>query len=209
MKQTLNQKESLTRRWLSDSLSGMRELWKELACVLAGLLAVAAGLCEMAGGYSRMLMILGAVVAVLYAPFVIRAWMAMRSQRRELAKLGTPARMKLQLPYHELSARFQALARVDEGVLVSMGYLSWASPESGKITITREGESDWNGLYWINDAGGQGVVHGLALYRKGVLAVYPASAQALFETAFMNNILLPQGKDFRTCLSARGSGSRK
>lgn len=183
----------------------MKGLSNYLTCAAAGMLSVVAGLWGVAGEYSRALAVLGSVVAVVYALFAIRAWLDIRAARRELAKLGTPARLELQMPYYELAARFQALIRVDEGVQVSEGYLSWAAPEYGRICISREGESDWKALYWLND----NATHGLALYHRGTLAVYPASAQALFETPFMKSILLPTREEFNAWLSARGSASRK
>ena len=183
----------------------MKDLRDNLVCVFVGLLSVVAGLWGVAGEYSRALAVLGSVVAVVCALFAIRAWLDIRAARRELAKLGTPARLELQMPYYELAARFQTLIRVDEGVQVSEGYLSWAAPEYGRICISREGESDWKVLYWLND----NATHGLALYHRGTLAVYPASAQALFETPFMKSILLPTREEFNAWLSARGSASRK
>ena len=183
----------------------MKDLRDNLVCVFVGLLSVVAGLWGVAGEYSRALAVLGSVVAVVYALFAIRAWLDIRAARRELAKLGTPARLELQMPYYELAARFQALIRVDEGVLVSEGYLSWAAPEYGRISISREGESDWKALFWLND----NATHGLALYHRGTLAVYPASAQALFETPFMKSILLPTREEFNAWLSAHGSASRR
>jgi hypothetical protein len=183
----------------------MKGLSNHLTCAAAGMLSVVAGLWGVAGEYSRALAVLGSVVAVVYVLFAIRAWLYIRAARRELAKLGTPARLELQMPYYELAARFQALIRVDEGVQVSVGYLSWAAPEYGRISISREGESDWKALFWLND----NETHGLALYHRGMLAVYPASAQALFETPFMKSILLPTREEFNAWLSALGSASRK
>ena len=183
----------------------MKEWRNNLVCVLAGVLAVLAGLWGVAGDYSRRLVLLGAVVVLLNLPFAIRAWVRLRSTRRELAKLGTPARLELQMPYHKLAARFLTMAAAHEGVFVAPGYLTWASPEHGELRITKEEESDWKALYWVDGH----ATHGLALYHQGTLAVYPASAQALFEDAFLKSILLPTREAFTAWLSARDSASRK
>ena len=187
----------------------MKDLRDNLVCVFVGLLSVVAGLWGVAGEYSRALAVLGSVVAVVCALFAIRAWLDIRAARRELAKLGTPARLELQMPYHEIFSRVQALARVDAGVLVSPGYCSWKSPAYGRISIAHGDGDEWKALFWLNDAAAQQELHGLALYRRGELSVYPASAQVRFEEAYMENLLHPSRDAFNQWLSAHGSASRK
>ena len=187
----------------------MKGLSNYLTCAAAGMLSVVAGLWGVAGEYSRALAVLGSVVAVVYALFAIRAWLDIRAARRELAKLGTPARLELQMPYYELAARFQALIRVDEGVQVSEGYLSWAAPAYGRISIAHGHGDAWKALFWLNDAAAQQELHGLALYRRGELSVYPASAQVRFAEAYLENLLHPSRDAFNQWLSAHGSASRR
>ena len=194
---------------LPSLIGTMNDLRNNLLCVVAGLLAVAAGLWGVAGEYSRALAVLGGLLAVLYFPFACRAWTSMLATRRELAELGKPARMALQMPYHEISSRVQALARVDAGVLVSPGYCSWKSPAYGRISIAHGDGDAWKALFWLNDAAEQQELHGLALYRRGELSVYPASAQAHFAEVYMENLLHSSRDAFNQWLSAHGSASRR
>ena len=144
------------------------------------------------------------------------------STRREKAKLGTPARLELDMPYHELVARFLALAKVDDMVTVEQGWLSWKTQSFADISIRRVGESDWMALYWVRsnwhytdtqlrrvcksaaqempEEFKKAEAHGLLIYSKGVLSIYPEPHRKQVEDAFMDNIFLPTREAFMTWL---------
>lgn len=148
------------------------------------------------------------------------------STRRARAKLGTPARVELEMPYHELAARFQALARVDENAFAEPGWLAWNTQAFAVIRIRHEGESDWMALYWIRSnwhytdtqlrqvcksAGHElpagfkkSKAHGLIIYSKGVLSVYPEPHKEQVQDAFMDNIFLPTREAFMAWLAEYG-----
>lgn len=145
------------------------------------------------------------------------------STRRAKAKLGTPARLELEMPYHELAARFQALARVVDTVTVEQGWLSWNTQGFADIAIHRVGDADWMALYWVRSnwhytdtqlrrvckAAGSEMpeefkkarAHGLLIYRKGALSIYPELHREQVEDAFMDNIFLPTREAFMAWLA--------
>lgn len=145
------------------------------------------------------------------------------STRREREKLGTPARLELDMPYHELVARFLALAKVDDMVTVEQGWLSWKTQSFADISIRRVGESDWMALYWVRsnwhytdtqlrrvcksaaqempEEFKKAKAHGLLIYSKGMLSIYPEPHRKQVEDAFMDNIFLPTREAFMTWLA--------
>lgn len=146
------------------------------------------------------------------------------STRREREKLGTPARLELEMPYHELAARFQILAaKLEDSVSVEQGWLSWNTQAFADIAIRRVGESDWMALYWVRtnwhytdtqlsrvcksaaqempEEFKKAKAHGLLIYSKGVLSIYPETHRKQVEDAFMDNIFAPTREAFMAWLA--------
>lgn len=148
------------------------------------------------------------------------------STRKAKAKIGTPARLELEMPYHELAARFQALAGVDEHAFAEPGWLVWDTQAFAAIRIRHESESDWMALYWIRSnwhytdtqlrrvckVAAQEMpeefrtakAHGLIIYCKGVLSIYPEPHKEQVQDAFMDNIFLPTREAFTAWLAKYG-----
>lgn len=188
--------------------------WKQNALfVLAGAsLTALGGFMSCKGGFSAkavVIVALGLFLTVGASWLVAREVCEILSTRKAIARLGTPARVALEMPYHELAARFMALGKADAGVLLSPGYFSWSVPVHGRISIAHGDGDEWKALFWLNDAATQQELHGLALYRRGELSVYPASAQAHFAEAYLENLLHPSRDAFNQWLSAHGSASRR
>jgi len=203
--------------------------WKQNALfALAGMIILALGCWIIidngeVSAKAAILVVLGLCGTIGCSWLVVLDVREILSTRREREKLGTPARLELDMPYHELVARFLALAKVDDLVTVEQGWLSWKTQSFADISIRRMGESDWMALYWVRSnwhytdtqlrrvckAAAQEMpeefkkskAHGLLIYSKGVLSIYPEPHRKQVEDAFMDNIFLPTRETFMTWLA--------
>lgn len=205
--------------------------WKQNAgFALAGVALAALGCWGMFNGQrdAKMvgLVVLGLLVATGATWLVSLDMREILSIRKARAKMGNPARIMLEMPYHELAARFQALARVDELTFVERDCLSWNSQSFAIIRIRRESETDWMALYWVRanwhytdtqlrqvcKSAGQELpaefkkskAHGLIIYSKGVFSIYPEPHKEQVQDAFMDNIFLPTREAFMAWLTEYG-----
>lgn len=172
------------------------------------------------------LVVLGLLLAIGATWLVAQDVREILSTRKARTKLGTPARITLEMPYHELAARFLALAKVDENAFVERDWLSWDSQSFAAIRIRRGGESEWMALYWgranwhytdtqlrqVCKSAGQELptefkkskAHGLIIYSKGVFFIYPEPYKEQVQDAFMDNIFLPTREAFMAWLTEYG-----
>lgn len=145
-----------------------------------------------------------------------KATVILRS-KKEREQWNVAAQVELELPFAELETRFQKLAGSGEAV-VEPDYLSWNTGAFADIRISKVDESDWLALFWLrsdwhyNDTQLTRIckkeklelppsfrkmrAHGLAVYQKGTLSLYPAPHLGAFEDAFMDNIFLRSHDEF-------------
>lgn len=201
--------------------------WKQNALfAMAGLLILVFGVHSLSAEVKMKavcIVVLGSILVLGFSWLLVRDVREMLSTRREKARLGVPARVRLEMPYHELAARFHALAGVDELAGVYLGCLSWKSQSFGDILIRRTENEEWTALYWVRSnwhytdtqlsrvykAAAQELpeefkkkkAHGLIIYRKGELSIYPEPHRKQVEDAFMDNIFLPTREEFSAWLA--------
>lgn len=207
----------------------MQEWKQNIGFALLGVLLAGLGCYFMAGEFNAKALgitLLGLFLTLAYTWLSLRDIAELLSARKEKVKLGKPAKVELVLPYHELAARFQALAKVDAQAWVQPGYLAWNSQSFGEIRIRRLNDTEWMAIYWVRstwhytDAQMRQVcrtaaldmpedfrkmkAHGLMVYNKGVLSIYPESHRKMVEEAFVDNILLPNRDAFKAWLADYG-----
>ena len=176
--------------------SGVKEIWQHIASALAGLFFLVLGvrsLIQDVNATAVIMLVLGAVAVLGGCWMCWRSIGLAREARRALERLGTPAKLPLMLPYGELVARFLALGKVDSTAAVYEDCLSWSLQSTGRILIRKEGDSEWTGLFWQDEA----QPHGVLVYKRGELCVYPANAR---ELCFLGNIFLPARDEFNAWL---------
>lgn len=202
--------------------------WKQNALfAIGGLLILVFGVNSLSAEVkvkSVCIVVLGGILVLGSSWLLVQDIRAMVSARREKARLGVPARVSLEMPYHELAARFQTLAKVDEQhTCVNLGCLSWTSQSFADIFIRRTGNEEWMALYWVRsdwhytdtqlrrickaaasempEEFKKAKAHGLIIYSKGELSIYPEPHLKQVEDAFMDNIFLPTREAFTAWLA--------
>lgn len=201
--------------------------WKQNALfAIVGLLILVFGVHSLSAEVKMKavcIVVLGSILVLGFSWLLVRDVREMLSARREKARLGVPARVRLEMPYHELAARFHALAGVDELAGVYLGCLSWKSQSFGDILIRRTENEEWMALYWVRsdwhytdtqlrqickaaapempEEFKKAKAHGLIIYSKGELSIYPEAHRKQVEDAFMDNIFLPTREEFTAWLA--------
>ena len=137
-----------------------------------------------------------------------------RNTSKEKKEWSRAARIRTELPFDLLAGNFKALAEATDEAVAEKKYLSWNSGSFGDIRIQQlEGES-WIALFWVSsdwsltDRQVEGIcrresvempshfrkmqAHGVAVYRQGILSLYPAVHKEQFEDAFLTSVLQPK-----------------
>ena len=152
--------------------------------------------------------------------FVWEAYMEARGflrSKKEREQWNVPTQVALEMPFAELQSRFEKLAGCGEAT-VEPDFLAWNTGAFADIQISKVGNSDWMGLFWLRsdwhytDTQLQRIckkeklelppqfrkmkAHGLAVYKNGNLSLYPAPHKGEFEEAFMENIFLRSREKF-------------
>ena len=121
------------------------------------------------------------------------------------------ARIRTELPFDMLAGNFKALAKATDEAVAEKEYLSWNSGSFGDIRIQRIDAEAWIALFWgrsdwtLTDRQVEGIcrresvefpahfrkmqAHGVAVYRQGILALYPCVHKGDFEDAFLTSVL--------------------
>lgn len=137
-----------------------------------------------------------------------------RNASKEKKEWSKVARIRIALPFDELTVNFKALAKATDEAVAEKGYLSWNSGSFGDIRIRKIDAEAWMALFWVRsdwtltDRQVEGIcrresvempshfrkmqAHGVAVYRQGILSLYPAVHKEQFEDAFLTSVLQPK-----------------
>lgn len=121
------------------------------------------------------------------------------------------ARIRMELPFDMLAGNFKALAKATDEAVAEKEYLSWNSGSFGDIRIQKIDAEAWIAVFWVRsdwaltDRQVEGIcrresvefpahfrkmqAHGVAVYRQGILALYPGVHKADFEDVFLTSVL--------------------
>ena len=125
------------------------------------------------------------------------------------------ARIRTELPFDMLAGNFKALAKATDEAVAEKEYLSWNSGSFGDIRIQKIDAEAWIAVFWVRsdwtltDRQVEGIcrresvefpahfrkmqAHGVAVYRQGILALYPGVHKADFEETFLATVLQNAG----------------
>ena len=134
-----------------------------------------------------------------------------RSAGKEKKEWSKSARIRTELPFDMLAGNFKALAKATDEAVAEKEYLSWNSGSFGDIRIQKIDTEAWIALFWVQsdwsltDRQVEGIcrresvdfpahfrkmqAHGVAVYRQGILSLYPAVHKEEFEDAFHTTVL--------------------
>ena len=137
-----------------------------------------------------------------------------RNAGKEKKEWSKSARIRTELPFDMLAGNFKALAKATDEAVAEEEYLSWNSGSFGDIRIQKIDTEAWIALFWVQsdwsltDRQVEGIcrresvempshfrkmqAHGVAVYRQGVLSLYPAVHKEQFEDAFLTSVLQPK-----------------
>ena len=137
-----------------------------------------------------------------------------RNASKEKKEWSKVARIRIALPFDELTVNFKALAKATDEAVAEESYLSWNSGSFGDIRIQQLDAEGWIALFWVRsdwtltDRQVEGIcrresvempshfrkmqAHGVAVYRQGILSLYPAVHKEQFEDAFLTSVLQPK-----------------
>ena len=137
-----------------------------------------------------------------------------RNASKEKKEWSKVARIRIALPFDELADNFKALAKATDEAVAEKEYLSWNSGSFGDIRIWKIDAEGWIALFWVRsdwtltDRQVEGIcrresvemtshfrkmqAHGVAVYRQGILSLYPAVHKEQFEDAFLTSVLQPK-----------------
>ena len=121
------------------------------------------------------------------------------------------ARIRMELPFDMLAGNFKALAKATDEAVAEKEYLSWNSGSFGDIRIQKIDAEAWIAVFWVRsdwaltDRQVEGIcrresvefpahfrkmqAHGVAVYRQGILTLYPGVLKADFEDVFLTSVL--------------------
>ena len=134
-----------------------------------------------------------------------------RNATREKKEWSRAARIRMELPFDMLAGNFKALAKASDEAVAEKEYLSWNSGSFGDIRIQKIDAEAWIAVFWVRsdwaltDRQVEGIcrresvefpahfrkmqAHGVAVYRQGILALYPGVLKADFEDVFLTSVL--------------------
>ena len=134
-----------------------------------------------------------------------------RNATREKKEWSRAARIRVELPFDMLAGNFKALAKASDEAVAEKEYLSWNSGSFGDIRIQKIDAETWIAVFWVrsdwalSDRQVEGIcrresvefpahfrkmqAHGVAVYRQGILALYPGVHKADFEDVFFTSVL--------------------
>jgi hypothetical protein len=134
-----------------------------------------------------------------------------RNASKEKKEWSKVARIRIALPFDELAVNFKELSKTTEEAVAEESYLSWNSGSFGDIRIQQLDAEAWMALFWVRsdwtltDRQVEGIcrresvempshfrkmqAHGVAVYRQGILSLYPAVHKEQLEDAFLTTVL--------------------
>lgn len=137
-----------------------------------------------------------------------------RNASKEKKEWSKAARIRTALPFDELAVNFKELSKTTEETVAEKSYLSWNSGSFGDIRIQQLDAEAWIALFWLRsdwaltDRQVEGIcrresvempahfrkmqAHGVAVYRQGILTLYPSVHKEEFEDAFLTSVLQPR-----------------
>ena len=72
-----------------------------------------------------------------------------RNASKEKKEWSKVARIRIALPFDELTVNFKALAKATDEAVAEKGYLSWNSGSFGDIRIQKIDAESWMALFWV------------------------------------------------------------
>ena len=134
-----------------------------------------------------------------------------RNAGKEKKEWSRAARIRTELPFDMLAGNFKALAKATDEAVAEKDYLSWNSGSFAEIRIQKIDAETWIALFWLRadwsltDRQLEGIcrreavevpahfrrmqAHGAAVYKQGILSLYPGTHKADFEDAFLTSVL--------------------